>query len=246
MESSMYSIEPFDLPLLSLESRLEIMREFATNHDVSDCVWVPNIWIHQLLLDTGGLPRALEYLFTEFFGQTFTNVKEFFSSLERKNPLRLYTQIVNKLDIAYKISAYVSNYKTLIYELVYRNIMEIESNLSDELQDGVSTLKLEHLERDRHLILRKLEARNKVLIDIPYFFMYLYVDELGIFSNKLDRAFLPDTDWSWEDFEIFIADFIASKISMIHVLEKTKSLKLGDFFRGAQGSDVTLNLLINF
>ena len=33
---------------------------------------------------------------------------------------------------------------------------------------------------------------------------------------------------------------------MIHVLEKTKSLKLGDFFRGAQGSDDTLNLLINF
>ena len=75
MEPSMYSCEPLDLPLLSLESRLDIMREFATNHDVSDCVWVPKIWIHQLLLDTGGLPRALEYLFTEFFGQNFTNVK---------------------------------------------------------------------------------------------------------------------------------------------------------------------------
>ncbi|GET63916.1 hypothetical protein GLOIN_2v1729495 [Rhizophagus irregularis DAOM 181602=DAOM 197198] len=39
IEPTMYSIESFDLLLLFLESRLEIMREFATNHDVSDCVW---------------------------------------------------------------------------------------------------------------------------------------------------------------------------------------------------------------
>ncbi|CAB5104331.1 unnamed protein product [Rhizophagus irregularis] len=246
MEPTMYSIEPLNLPLLSLESRLDIMRDFATNHDVSDCVWVPKVWIHQLLLDTGGLPRALEYLFTEFFGQGFTSVKEFFEELETKTPSRIYSKIVYKLDDAYNISTYASDHKKLIYEIVYRNIMEIESKMSDELQDGRFIIKLEHLERDRHLILRKLEVTRKVLIDIPYFFMYIYVDELGIFSNKLDRAFLPDSDWSWEDFEIFIADFIASKIRMIHVLEKTKSLKLGDFFHGAQGSDVTLNLLINF
>ncbi|GBC22477.2 hypothetical protein GLOIN_2v1729495 [Rhizophagus irregularis DAOM 181602=DAOM 197198] len=230
MEPTMYSIEPLNLPLLFLESRLDIMRDFATNHDVSDC----------------GLPRALEYLFTEFFGQGFTSVKEFFEELETKTPSRIYSKIVYKLDDAYNISTYASDHKKLIYEIVYRNIMEIESKMSDELQDGRFIIKLEHLERDRHLILRKLEVTRKVLIDIPYFFMYIYVDELGIFSNKLDRAFLPDSDWSWEDFEIFIADFIASKIRMIHVLEKTKSLKLGDFFHGAQGSDVTLNLLINF
>ncbi|CAB5364583.1 unnamed protein product [Rhizophagus irregularis] len=246
MEPTMYSIEPLNLPLLSLESRLDIMRDFATNYDVSDCVWVPKVWIHQLLLDTGGLPRALEYLFTEFFGQGFTSVREFFEELETKTPSRIYSEIVYKLDDAYNISTYASDHKKLIYEIVYRNIMEIESKMSDELQDGRFIIKLEHLERDRHLILRKLEVTRKVLIDIPYFFMYIYVDELGIFSNKLDRAFLPDSDWSWEDFEIFIADFIASKIRMIHVLEKTKSLKLGDFFHGAQGSDVTLNLLINF
>jgi hypothetical protein len=76
--------------------------------------------------------------------------------------------------------------------------------------------------------------------------MYIYIEELGIFSKKLDRAFLPDSDWTWEDFEIFIADFIVSKIHMIHVLEKPKSLKLGDFFRSAQGSNVTLNLSIDF
>ncbi|GES96875.1 hypothetical protein GLOIN_2v1729495 [Rhizophagus clarus] len=246
MEPTMYTIEPLDLPLLSLESRLEIMREFATNHGFFDYLWVPHIWIHQLLLDTGGLPRALEYLFTEFFGKNFTNVKEFFDKLETKNPSRIYNKIVHKLDDAYNISTYANDHKKLIYEVVYRNIMEIESKMSDELQDGSLTIKLEHLGRDKHLILRKLEETRKVLIDIPYFFMYIYADELGIFSNKLDRAFLPDSDWSWEDFEVFIADFIASKIRILDVLEKTKLLKLGDFFRGAQGSDVTLNLSINF
>jgi hypothetical protein len=248
MEPTMYSIEPLDLPLLSLESRLEIMREFATNHNISDHEWVPQIWIHQLLLDTGGLPRALEYLFTEFFGENFTNVKEFFQSLELEmmTPSRIYTKIVNKLDGAYNISTFASDHKMLIYELVYRNIMEIESNIFEELPDGASTIKLEHLERDRHLILRNLEGKNKVLIEIPYFFMYIYVEALKIFSNNLDRAFLPDPYWSWEDWEIFIADFIASRVTMIDALNKKRLLRLGDFFRGAQGSNVTLDLLMNF
>ncbi|EXX60203.1 hypothetical protein RirG_182090 [Rhizophagus irregularis DAOM 197198w] len=248
MEPSMYSCEPLDLPLLSLESRLDIMREFATNHDVSDCVWVPKIWIHQLLLDTGGLPRALEYLFAELFGQKFTNIKEFFENLEKRIPIpsTIYANVTNDINKAYKIKAYARNHKILIHELIYRNIMVIESDMSDELQDGNSTEKLEHLERDRHLILRKLEGKDKVLIDIPYFFMYLYADVLGIFTENLNKAFLPDSDWSWNNWKIFIADFIASHITMIDVLKKEKLLKLGDFFRSAQGSDITLGLLINF
>ncbi|RGB43948.1 hypothetical protein C1646_749163 [Rhizophagus diaphanus] len=224
MEPTMYSIEPLNLPLLSLESRLDIMRDFATNHDVSDCVWVPKVWIHQLLLDTGGLPRALEYLFAEFFGQDFTRVKEFFEDLEKKKliPSTIYTS------------------------LVYRNIMEIESDISDVLQDGDHRIKLEHLERDRHLILRRLEEKDKVLIDIPYFFMYHYASVLGVFTEHLNHAFLPDPIWSWENWEKFIADFITSRINMIDVLSKEKLLKLGNFFRGAQGSNVTMGQLINF
>ena len=87
------------------------MREFATNHHVSDCVWVPQLWIHQLLLDTGGLPRALEYLFAEFFGENFTRVKEFFEELETKKPSRIYNKIVYNLNAAYNISTYASDHK---------------------------------------------------------------------------------------------------------------------------------------
>ncbi|PKC53681.1 hypothetical protein RhiirA1_543118 [Rhizophagus irregularis] len=213
MEPTMYSIEPLDLPLLSLESRLEIMREFATNHDVSDCVWVPKVWIHQLLLDTGGLPRALD--------------------------------VSKDIDTAYKIKPYAREHKMLIYELVYRNIMEIESDISDVLQDGDHSIKLEHLERDRHLILRRLEEQDKVQIDIPYFFMYHYASVLGVFTEHLNHAFLPDEIWSWQNWEKFIADFITSRINMIDVLNKEKLLKLGNFFRGS-GSNVTLGQLINF
>ncbi|CAB5394362.1 unnamed protein product [Rhizophagus irregularis] len=247
MEPTMYSIEPLDLPLLSLESRLEIMREFATNHDVSDCVWVPKVWIHQLLLDTGGLPRALEYLFAEFFGQDFTRVKEFFEDLEKKKliPSTIYTSVSKDIDTAYKIKPYAREHKMLIYELVYRNIMEIESDISDVLQDGDHRIKLEHLERDRNLILRRLEEKDKVQIDIPYFFMYHYASVLGIFTEHLNHAFLPDEIWSWQNWEKFIADFITSRINMIDVLNKEKLLKLGNFFRGA-GSNVTLGQLINF
>ncbi|CAB5382550.1 unnamed protein product [Rhizophagus irregularis] len=213
MEPTMYSIEPLDLPLLSLESRLEIMREFATNHDVSDCVWVPKVWIHQLLLDTGGLPRALD--------------------------------VSKDIDTAYKIKPYAREHKMLIYELVYRNIMEIESDISDVLQDGDHSIKLEHLERDRHLILRRLEEQDKVQIDIPYFFMYHYASVLGVFTEHLNHAFLPDEIWSWQNWEKFIADFITSRINIIDVLNKEKLLKLGNFFRGS-GSNVTLGQLINF
>ncbi|CAB5382558.1 unnamed protein product [Rhizophagus irregularis] len=247
MEPTMYSIEPLDLPLLSLESRLEIMREFATNHDVSDCVWVPKVWIHQLLLDTGGLPRALEYLFAEFFGQDFTRVKEFFEDLEKKKliPSTIYTSVSKDIDTAYKIKPYAREHKMLIYELVYRNIMEIESDISDVLQDGDHSIKLEHLERDRHLILRRLEEQDKVQIDIPYFFMYHYASVLGVFTEHLNHAFLPDEIWSWQNWEKFIADFITSRINIIDVLNKEKLLKLGNFFRGS-GSNVTLGQLINF
>ncbi|UZO07637.1 uncharacterized protein OCT59_027917 [Rhizophagus irregularis] len=235
MEPTMYSIEPLDLPLLSLESRLEIMREFATNHGVSDCVWVPKVWIHQLLLDTGGLPRALEYLFAEFFGQDFTRVKEFFEDLEKKKliPSTIYTSVSKDIDTAYKIKPYAREHKMLIYELVYRNIMEIESDISDVLQDGDHRIKLEHLERDRHLILRRLEEKDKVQIDIPYFFMYHYASVLGVFTEHLNHAFLLDEIWSWQNWEKFIADFITSRINMIDVLNKEKLLKLGNFFRGS-------------
>ncbi|UZO27873.1 uncharacterized protein OCT59_021426 [Rhizophagus irregularis] len=247
MEPTIYSIEPLDLPLLSLESRLEIMREFATNHGVSDCVWVPKVWIHQLLLDTGGLPRALEYLFAEFFGQDFTRVKEFFEDLEKKKliPSTIYTSVSKDIDTAYKIKPYAREHKMLIYELVYRNIMEIESDISDVLQDGDHRIKLEHLERDKHLILRRLEEKDKVQIDIPYFFMYHYASVLGVFTEHLNHAFLPDEIWSWQNWEKFIADFITSRINMIDVLNKEKLLKLGNFFRGS-GSNVTLGQLINF
>ncbi|CAG8483863.1 2943_t:CDS:2 [Funneliformis mosseae] len=95
-----------------------------------------------------------------FYRREFTNVKEFFESLSKKNPSRIYTQISIKLDNAYKISAYANDHKMLICELIYRNIMEIKSNISNDLQDGDSTIKFEHLKRDKHLILRKLETER--------------------------------------------------------------------------------------
>ncbi|CAG8548127.1 207_t:CDS:2 [Funneliformis caledonium] len=244
----MYSCELIDLPLLSLESRLNIMREFATSYNVSDNVWVPQIWIHQLLLDTGGLPRALEFLFTELFGQNFINIKEFFENLEKRIliPLTIYANVANDINRAYKIKTYAKDHKMLVYELIYRNIMVIKSDISDELQDGDSTENLEHLEHDRHLILRKLEGKDKVLIDIPYFFMYIFMLISLEFSQKYKHSIFTYSDWSWENWKIFIADFISSHITMIDVLNKNKLLKLKNFFRGAQGNDITLNLLINF
>jgi hypothetical protein len=76
--------------------------------------------------------------------------------------------------------------------------------------------------------------------------MYNYASVLGVFTEHLNHAFLPCTIWSWENWEKFIADFITSRITMIDMLNKKKLLRLGNFFRGAQGSDVTLDQLINF
>jgi len=72
--------------------------------------------------------------------------------------------------------------------------MEIESDISDELRDGDYYIKLKYLERDKHLILKKLEAKDKVLIDISYFIMYLYAYVLEVFTENLNKAFLPDSD----------------------------------------------------
>ncbi|GET56880.1 hypothetical protein GLOIN_2v1729495 [Rhizophagus irregularis DAOM 181602=DAOM 197198] len=228
----------------SLDKQKAIKKETPTaktNYRILLCGGAPGIG------KTRGLPRALEYLFAEFFGQDFTRVKEFFEDLEKKKliPSTIYTSVSKDIDTAYKIKPYAREHKMLIYELVYRNIMEIESDISDVLQDGDHRIKLEHLERDKHLILRRLEEKDKVQIDIPYFFMYHYASVLGVFTEHLNHAFLPDEIWSWQNWEKFIADFITSRINMIDVLNKEKLLKLGNFFRGS-GSNVTLGQLINF
>ncbi|CAG8517775.1 606_t:CDS:2 [Funneliformis caledonium] len=129
------------------EDKLLKQLMYALGHHMTGII--PNI----LLSAAQDAIRAMEPIMREF-----TNVKEFFESLSKKNPSRIYTQISIKLDNAYKISAYANDHKMLICELIYRNIMEIKSNISNDLQDGDSTIKFEHLKRDKHLILRKLET----------------------------------------------------------------------------------------
>jgi len=62
LEPSGYSCEPLSLPLLSLKSQIELMKHYADQGNSSKVSWESKLWIHQLLLDTGGLPRALDML----------------------------------------------------------------------------------------------------------------------------------------------------------------------------------------
>ncbi|CAG8604421.1 6969_t:CDS:1, partial [Paraglomus occultum] len=100
LEPSGYSCKPLSLPLLllSLKSRIELMKYYADQGNSSEVSWESKIWVHQLLLDTGGLPHALDTLFIEFFGEIYENIVDFFNNIESHQPVDIFHRVMTNLD----------------------------------------------------------------------------------------------------------------------------------------------------
>lgn len=104
-EPTSYSWHFSECPLLSMAARIQIMDHFMINYDNSDN-WKLKLWIHQLLSDTGGLPRALEYLLEHFFGVNHDRIQWFLDEIDKHNQNNFFNGVASDLDKRYAVTTF--------------------------------------------------------------------------------------------------------------------------------------------
>ena len=239
--ASLYSWKFFDCPLLPLLDCVEIMRQFATEQGVDDKNWIAESWIHRLLSDTGGLPRALQLLFIEFFGNTYSKMQGFFEGIEanRDNANGYFIRVASQLDEKYGIKAFVEQHRRLALELTYRSLGSVPTSRRDILSTDDPQLNLDELESNHHVILESIEG-DQVLIQIPFLFLSLYNEVLQVARRDLFEAFYPTSKLEWQGWERFLAEFEAFRTNLLVHMGR-QSLPLGEIYRGGYGCAETLD-----
>jgi len=241
-QATMYSWAFVECPLLPLVDCVQIMRHFSEYYGFDDKKWILEPWIHHLLSDTGGLPRALEILFSEFFGRSHDSAQEFYEKIARHDARTFFEAVAGRLDDQYGIKDFAREHRNLALQLVYRSLGSIPTKKDDVLStDAIDHgLSLEVLESNHHLILKGINDGEAVLIQLPFLFIYLYNKVLRIVDGSLAESFYPKRGTYWQAWEVFLAEFEAFRNNLlIHMGKET--LQLRDIYRGAYGSEKTLN-----
>lgn len=241
-QASAYSWTFVECPLLPLADRVQIMRHFSEYYGFDDKKWILEPWIHHLLSDTGGLPRALEILFDEFFGSSHDSAQKFYDKIARHDARTFFEAVAGRLDVKYGIKNFARKHRNLALQLVYRSLGSIPTKKDDVLStdDIDHGLSLEVLESDHHLILKGINDEEEVLIQLPFLFVYLYNKVLGIVDGSLAESFYPKRGTYWQAWEVFLAEFEAFRNNLLIRMGK-ETLQLRDIYRGAYGSEETLN-----
>ncbi|CAG8637471.1 10234_t:CDS:2, partial [Paraglomus occultum] len=208
-----YSFHFLSCPVLSLGARYNIMGHFAKQFQVPCRKWMPKMPIFHLLSDTGGLPHAVQFLLEEFFGRQLEKANTFFDDVENinKNIDRIFTEVAKVLDSCYSIPDFAREHQQLVHALV--------------------------LERDTHTILNDCEEdTGKVLVQIPFFFLYLYNNVIRDIQDNLEFAFLMNwkSNREWKYFEQFIAEYEVYRTNLL-VSHGYKTMTLGEIYQGAIG-----------
>ncbi|CAJ0752763.1 19615_t:CDS:2, partial [Entrophospora sp. SA101] len=228
-EPTSYSWYFAECPLLSMAARIQIMEHFVVHYDSSND-WKLKMWIHQLLSDTGGLPRALEYLLEHFFGVNYDWIQWFLDEIDKHNPNNFFNGIAFDLN------------KRLTWALIHYCIGLIPVMKTDILSQEYPGETFEVLECDRHLVL-KYRGENKYVVQMPLIFLYLYNQVLHMATNILDGIFTPHFMLQWQDWECFVAEFEAFHNNVLIELGKEVQ-SLREIYRGAYGHKNTLELRI--
>ncbi|KAF9126218.1 hypothetical protein BG015_004744, partial [Linnemannia schmuckeri] len=213
-EPTSYSFKFLSCPTLSMGACYDIMSYFTTLANVRHCEWIPKMAFFHLLSATGGLPRALQLLLEEFFGRRQEKCSIFPDTVDDidMNTDRIFRKVATSLDTYYSITTFAEIHKELVRALVRLCILQEPSPRTLAPSNHFPTLTLDVLERDTHTILEDSdEARGKVLVRIPFFFLYLYNTAIDEVRNRLGSAFLHDwvEDREWGFFEHMIAEYEA-------------------------------------
>ncbi|CAG8658755.1 6016_t:CDS:2, partial [Ambispora leptoticha] len=238
-EPTMYSFEFVDCSLLNMQARINIMNHFATKSGFSEKTWNLQERMYFLLCDTGGLPRAIQCLLECCFGKKYERTDVFFENISSLDYSDIYNDVARGLDTMYGIKQWVFENKELVEVIIDRCLAIIPSRRPDLLSPNRSDT-LESLERDQHLVLTDYSIDGRVLITVPPIFINIYIRALSPPTSTLKMSFLPGWAMEWKGFEIFVAEYVAFRISALFRLgHKTVALK--NIFRGAYGSSTLLN-----
>ncbi|RUS17051.1 hypothetical protein BC937DRAFT_90486 [Endogone sp. FLAS-F59071] len=241
-EPTSYSWAFVDCPLLSMSSRIEIMLYFATDCKVPEDRWILISWVHQLLSDTGGLPRALEYLFEHCFGRNHQHTQEFFDSIDDQDPNQIFNDVASDLDRRYSVKAFAEQHRNLALALIYRSIGVIPGTKLDIPSNEYPQITLELLERDKHLVLKDIGG-GQVIVQLPFIFVYLYNQALHFATGILKDTFSPKRTIQWQDWEQFVAEFVVLRNNLLIQLGQ-ETATIGEIYSGAFGNDDILNLRV--
>ncbi|KAF9090364.1 hypothetical protein BGX27_002282, partial [Mortierella sp. AM989] len=247
-EPTSYSFEYYSCPTLSTGACYDIMNHFTKLAGVLPHQWMPKKAFLHLLSATGGLPRALQLLLEEFFGRRLEkriDFSEILSDIDM-NTDRIFNKVANALDTLYSITTFAEKYKELVRALVRLSILQKPSSRSLAPSDCFPTFTLDVLERDTHTILEDcMDNRGKVLVRIPYFFLYLYNTAIDEVRSRLASAFLHDWsgDHEWGFFERMITEYETLRSNLL-ISDGCRTATLGDIYKGAIGLPETLGLSV--
>ncbi|KAF9343227.1 hypothetical protein BGX34_007062, partial [Mortierella sp. NVP85] len=211
--------------------------EGAEKFDCGAYKWMLCRQFLQLLEDTGGLPRALQYL----FGQCFRAASKgtFFRDITKHDFNAIYASTKHELDKRYKIRDAIDENKQLALRLLHYSINGIPVQRLDKMDPDDPKVTVESLERDTHIIL--VPHESAFVIKMPLFFISIYNDRLHILNRKLGEQLLVQHDMYWQEWELFVAYYEAFRNNLLIDLGRDK-VKLSEVYPGAYGSSTTLSL----
>ncbi|GBC48487.2 hypothetical protein GLOIN_2v1656427 [Rhizophagus irregularis DAOM 181602=DAOM 197198] len=233
-------------PQLSLRAMLNIANHYAQKFDPEtfDCgtyKWMLCQPFLQLLEDTGGLPRALQYVLDECF-KIEGGEKEFFEKIYKQHFNTIFYNVKHHLQERYNIYKTIENNEKLALELLYHSIDAIPVSYNTCLDPSKQDYTIEKLERDSHIILNPCDHYSfEFTIKMPFFFICLYNDKLKIVDRELEEVFPVQNEMYWQSWEIFVANYDAFRTNLL-IKRGKKSARLGELYRGAHGTQTTLNI----
>ena len=245
-ESSRFSFRFANCPQLSFRAMLNIANHYAQKYDAEkfDCgsyKWMLCRPFLQLLEDTGGLPRALQYVFEVCF-EIETDGKKFFGDIHKHHFNTIFYNVKHRLQERYNIYGTIEKNKKLALELLYHSIDAIPVKRKTCLDPSDEDCTIENLERDAHIILSPCDdTLSESTIKMPFFFVCLYNDKLKIVDFSLEETFRVQNTMHWQDWELFVAHYEAFRTNLL--IERGKhTVCLKELYRGVNGTESAKNL----
>ncbi|PKY47590.1 hypothetical protein RhiirA4_522912 [Rhizophagus irregularis] len=193
-ELSSVSLRFVNCPQLSHRAMLNIANHYAQKFDAETFDSGTYKWMFcrpflQLLEDTGGLPRALQYVLDECF-EIEGSGKKFFKKIYKQNFNTIFKNVKRHLQERYNIYNTIENNEKLALELLYHSINAIPVSRKTCLDPSKQDCTIGNLERDAHIIFNPCNANSfEFTINMPFFFICIYNDILKIVNRELDDVF---------------------------------------------------------
>ncbi|RUS14602.1 hypothetical protein BC937DRAFT_93572 [Endogone sp. FLAS-F59071] len=248
-EASGYSFHFVNCPLLKSKALYEIVDHFAKKNGDDDRHWMRNRYFLRILADTGGLPRAVQFVLEACFSEYDKNTQELFTQLPFLDATffnNIFNSVMHQLDSKYAITIFVQHHRHLSLELLRRCLGAIPVQLLDVLDSSEPGLTIEIMERNGRILVQKSPTfydDNSYIINMPIFFICLYNSVLQLASGTLIRTIYPDATMEWAEWEQFVAYYEVFRTNLLFDLGM-KEITLETLYRGAIGKPETLNIVV--